>query len=104
MRNSRQAQPSHVLFSRSCKPRNFQSMAASKSPKKIYKGTHPAEAHARKIGRIARERLGFDELRPGQQEAIESILDRCDTLVVQPTGSGKSAIYQIAGLLLSGPT
>ena len=27
-----------------------------------------------------------------------------DTLAVMSTGSGKSAIYQIAGLLLDGPT
>ncbi len=32
------------------------------------------------------------------------MLDGHDTLVVQPTGSGKSAIYQIAGLLLEGST
>jgi ATP-dependent DNA helicase RecQ len=46
--------------------------------------------------------FGFDHLRPGQQEAILSILDKRDTLVVMPTGSGKSAIYQIAGMLLRG--
>jgi superfamily II DNA helicase RecQ len=31
-------------------------------------------------------------------------LDGRVTLVVQPTGSGKSAIYQIAGLLIEGAT
>ena len=29
---------------------------------------------------------------------------RRDTLVVMPSGSGKSAIYQVAGLLVGGPT
>ncbi|HYP14738.1 MAG TPA: ATP-dependent DNA helicase RecQ [Bryobacteraceae bacterium] len=52
----------------------------------------------------ARDRLGFEDLRPGQEEALLSILNGRDTLVVQPTGSGKSAIYQIAGLLINGPT
>ncbi len=33
-----------------------------------------------------------------------SLLEGRDTLVVQPTGSGKSAIYQLAGLLIDGPT
>jgi ATP-dependent DNA helicase RecQ len=57
-----------------------------------------------RILEVARERLGFESLRPGQQQAIEAILNSHDTLVVQPTGSGKSAIYQIAGLLIDGPT
>lgn len=56
------------------------------------------------IAQIARENLGFESLRPGQKEAVTAILDRHDTLVVQPTGSGKSAIYQIAGLLIKGST
>ncbi len=53
---------------------------------------------------LARDRFGFDELRPGQREAVESVVAGQDTLAVMPTGSGKSAIYQIAGLLLDGPT
>ena len=57
-----------------------------------------------RIGSVAREKLGFESLRPGQKEAVESILAGHDTLVVQPTGSGKSAIYQIAGLMLGGST
>ena len=56
------------------------------------------------IERTAREKLGFEKLRPGQRDAVESILAGRDTLVVQPTGSGKSAIYQIAGLLIDGVT
>jgi ATP-dependent DNA helicase RecQ len=42
--------------------------------------------------------------RPSQRAAIESILAGHDTLAVLPTGSGKSAIYQIAGLVLGGLT
>src|SRR6476660_678140 len=56
------------------------------------------------ILKTARESLGFDSLRPGQEEAVAAVLDGHDTLVVQPTGSGKSAIYQIAGLLMDGAT
>ena len=48
--------------------------------------------------RVALERFGFERLRPGQEEAIAAVLARRDTLAVMPTGSGKSAIYQIAGL------
>ena len=56
------------------------------------------------IAGAARTLLGTDELRPGQEPAIRSVVDGRDTLVVMPTGSGKSAIYQIAGQLLDGLT
>jgi ATP-dependent DNA helicase RecQ len=57
-----------------------------------------------RIERVAREALGFRALRPGQLEAIESVLHGRDTLAVLATGSGKSAIYEIAGLLIPGAT
>ncbi len=47
---------------------------------------------AREVRRVAEERLGYEGLRPGQEEAILSVLDGNDTLAVMPTGSGKSAI------------
>jgi ATP-dependent DNA helicase RecQ len=56
------------------------------------------------VRRIVRERLGFESLRGGQKEALEAILEGRDTLAVLPTGLGKSAIYQIAGLMIPGPT
>lgn len=57
----------------------------------------------RNITRVARDHFGIDTLRPGQEEAIRALLDGRDTLVVMPTGSGKSAIYQIAASLMRGP-
>jgi ATP-dependent DNA helicase RecQ len=56
------------------------------------------------IAAAARKLLKFPSLRPGQEEAIRSLLEGRDTLLVQPTGSGKSAVYQIAGALLEGST
>ncbi len=56
------------------------------------------------IRRTAQEGLGYDKLRPGQQQVIEAVLNGRDTLAVMPTGSGKSAIYQIAGALMPGAT
>jgi ATP-dependent DNA helicase RecQ len=53
---------------------------------------------------IARKALGFEQLTPSQREAIDAIVEGNDTLVVQPTGSGKSAIYQIAGMMVDGPS
>jgi ATP-dependent DNA helicase RecQ len=58
----------------------------------------------RDVARVARERLGFATLRPGQEEAVRAVLGGRDTLVVMPTGSGKSAIYQVAALMLNRPT
>ena len=58
----------------------------------------------KRIERVARDRLDYENLRPGQADAVRSVLTKQDTLVVLPTGSGKSAIYQIAGLLIDGPT
>lgn len=52
----------------------------------------------------ARERFGWEALRPGQLDAVLGLLDGRDTLVVMPTGAGKSAVYQLAALLLDGPT
>src|SRR3954468_6776097 len=56
------------------------------------------------ISAAAQKLLGVKSLRPGQREDIQSLLEGRDTLLVQPTGSGKSAVYQIAGSLLDGST
>jgi ATP-dependent DNA helicase RecQ len=48
--------------------------------------------------------FGFSAFRPGQQEALDHVLAGHDTLVVMPTGSGKSLIYQLAALELPGLT
>ncbi|GAB1542103.1 RecQ family ATP-dependent DNA helicase [Scytonema sp. NUACC21] len=56
------------------------------------------------IQEIAKKTFGYEELRTGQQEVIEAVVAGHDTLAVFPTGSGKSAIYQIAALLIPGAT
>ena len=48
--------------------------------------------------------FGFDAFRPGQQEAINSLLEKHHILVVMPTGAGKSLIFQLAALQLDGIT
>ena len=55
--------------------------------------------HEDPIRSIAREQFGFRTLRPGQEQAIRAALAGQDTLAIMPTGSGKSAIYQIVGLV-----
>jgi ATP-dependent DNA helicase RecQ len=49
-------------------------------------------------------RFGFPDFRPGQERAVASVLAGRDTLVVLPTGGGKSVCYQVPALLLPGLT
>jgi len=49
-------------------------------------------------------RLGYEHFRPGQLEAVRSLLDVGRLLLVAPTGGGKSLIYQLPGSLLAGTT
>jgi len=58
----------------------------------------------RSLHTLAQERFGYDRLHPGQERAVKAILAGNDTLVVMPTGGGKSAIYQLAASMLEGAT
>jgi ATP-dependent DNA helicase RecQ len=49
---------------------------------------------------LLRQRFGLDTFRQGQREAIEYVLHGRNTLVVMPTGSGKSLIYQFSALAM----
>ncbi len=44
------------------------------------------------------EKLGFESWRAGQREAVEAALTGRDSLIVMPTGGGKSLCYQLPGL------
>lgn len=47
---------------------------------------------------------GFSTFRPGQEKAIDNILAAKDTVVIMPTGGGKSLIYQLPSLVMDGVT
>jgi ATP-dependent DNA helicase RecQ len=58
-----------------------------------------AQSNARALDQIVatvRRYWGYETLRPLQAEAIRAGLDRRDSLVVMPTGGGKSLCYQAA--------
>ena len=65
--------------------------------------TSDVTEQAARIRDVAREVFGWEHLKPGQAEAIETLVGGRDVLAVMPTGYGKSAIYQIAGLERPGP-
>ncbi|MGZ4341248.1 MAG: RecQ family ATP-dependent DNA helicase [Solirubrobacteraceae bacterium] len=48
--------------------------------------------------------FGLDEFRPGQREAVTAALTGHDSLVVMPTGGGKSLCYQLPGIASDGLT
>ena len=53
---------------------------------------------------VLRSTFGYPDFRPGQERAVESVLAGNDTLVILPTGGGKSLCYQVPALLLPGLT
>jgi ATP-dependent DNA helicase RecQ len=57
-----------------------------------------------KARRVLVDRFGHTNFQKGQWEPISAVLGGRDALVVMPTGSGKSLIYQLPALMLPGLT
>jgi ATP-dependent DNA helicase RecQ len=53
---------------------------------------------------VLRSVFGYQSFRDGQQEVIDATLSGQDSLVIMPTGGGKSLCYQIPALINSGLT
>ena len=65
-------------------------IAVEAPPQRTYEGPRDPDALLR--------HFGFGEFRPGQREAVQAALEGRDSLVVMPTGGGKSLCYQLPGI------
>src|SRR6266508_6285892 len=63
--------------------------------------TEPPSAGDRAIAQVLKTYWGYDKLRPLQKDAIEAGIASRDSLVVLPTGGGKSLCYQVPPLVTS---
>jgi DNA topoisomerase-3 len=92
----------------------FRRIADSDSSKEASSGKARAAAREKKATKkpsksaqleaLLKERFDFEKFLPGQKSACMSVLAGKDTLLVRPSGSGKSLCYQLAGAALGGVT
>jgi DNA topoisomerase III len=64
----------------------------------------PAAVQPGGLDALLAERFGHSRFRPNQREICASVASGQDTLVVMPTGAGKSLCYQLPGLARGGAT
>src|SRR5687768_17032233 len=77
---------------------------ASEGPDRAFGKRMPQSPSRTRAREVLQERFGHDDFQAGQWEAIRPLLQGRDSLVVMPTGSGKSLIYQLPALMLPGLT
>src|SRR5271165_5191910 len=64
----------------------------------------PKNGSLDELRRIIAQHWGFNSLRPLQEQAMQAVLDGRDSLVVMPTGGGKSLCYQAPAVARGGTT
>jgi len=93
-----------ILIGRPCAGPGLNAPGPARDRTVVSVGEGGAGTGGAAIEELARERLGFGRLRPGQLRAAEALVAGRDVLAVLPTGGGKSAIYELAGMARAGPT
>ena len=76
----------------------MQSHAPDRAPDRATNKSTPSDDVLQKT----LQQLGYATFRPGQREAVQTLLDERRLLLVAPTGGGKSLCYQLPALLLPG--
>ncbi|HYV39322.1 MAG TPA: RecQ family ATP-dependent DNA helicase, partial [Gemmataceae bacterium] len=66
--------------------------------------TQPSAADISSLLQLIQRHWGFKSLRPLQEQAMRAVLEGRDTVVVMPTGGGKSLCYQAPAVLRGGIT
>ena len=69
-----------------------------------YRPMQPVGAYRHEKRRVLKDIFGFDDFRPGQEQAVDALLAGRNVLAVMPTGSGKSLCFQVPALVGGGVT
>jgi len=72
--------------------------------KKICEFVIRMEQKKQQLLELLKIHYGFKNFWPGQEKAIDNILAGVSSIVIMPTGGGKSLIYQLPALVLEGVT